>query len=149
MHEETLREYANNFVPEDASNIVAAPSIPWIQISFDVRREPLEFAISADRLDRAKAEGWTVCQPSTADWTGYYDAKVTPRRYTQNRAYVLYKDGVLIELIGVYYSDSEATSVQKSVGSAAGRVQHGMVIARNATEKEVVEAADVLGVSCH
>jgi hypothetical protein len=133
----TLREYARTFtfIPLDATEAVVALDIPWVQISFDVRREPFEFAVGTMRLAQAKEEGWAVCEPKTTEWVGYRDATVTPNRYKQAREYVLYEDGVLITLLATYESAREATSVKKGIGKTERPDQHGVVIARNSTEK--------------
>ena len=144
----SLSEYANQFVPADATQRMTAPGIPWEQVSYDVLREPLEFAIAEPRLRQATADGWKLCEPATSEWTGYTDMSVTPARYTQARTYVLYRDGVQIMLMGMYYSASEAASVKKHDGQADKPVQHGVVIARRASEKEALETAAQQNLHC-
>lgn len=141
--EGSLEEHANYFVPEDASEVVTAPDIPWVQKSFNVSRESSEFAIPADKLARTKSDGWRLCQPPGPEWMGFQDATLTPPRYTQQRAYVLYKDSVLVVLVGKYYSDAENTAAP-----SAKMDQHGMVIVRNATDQEAQETADSFKLSC-
>jgi hypothetical protein len=148
LTQQALYDQALTFVPKDASNVTTEPGAPWAQVAFDVRRGPLEFAIAARRLDLARAEGWTVCGPRTAAWTAYYDATTSPPRYVQHRAHVLYKSGVLIELVGLYYSPNEAEAVTARTPAATTPVQHGKVMARNATDKDVKEAANVFDLSC-
>lgn len=146
--DQELLEVANAFVPKDAAAKWIAPGIPWVQISFDVQRDPLEFAINADVLTQAKTNGWMLCEPRTPEWTGYDDFTVTPSRYTQHRKYMVHKDGVLITLLGVYYSASESTSVRKVDGRTDRPIQHGVVIARPASEEEAREAANSQLLSC-
>jgi hypothetical protein len=143
-----LSEHASGFVPNDAADKVTASGLPWVQISFTVRRPPLEFAIDEARLSEAASKGWSLCRPSTTEWEGYADATVTPPRYTQHRIYVLHKDGILIMLTGLYYSDSEQDSVTKRPKSAEMPVQQVYVIARKATTEEALEAAAAQGLSC-
>ena len=103
---DALEEYAKYFVPADASDIVTAPDLPWIQRSFDVKRAPFEFAVSADTLTRAKSDGWTLCQQLNPQWTEFQDATLAPPRYTRQRAYVLHKGNALVVLVGKYDSDT-------------------------------------------
>jgi hypothetical protein len=143
---DALEEYANYFVPADASDLVTAPDIPWVQKSFDVTRKPFEFAVTAETLARAKSDGWTLCQQLDPEWTSYQDATLTPPRYTKQRAYVLHKDSALVVLVGKYDSDTEF--VQGSAGPTEKMTQHGMVIVRSATEAEVQETVDSFKLSC-
>lgn len=143
---EVLEAHADYFVPADASDIVTAPDIPWVQKSFDVSRKPFEFAVSAEKLARAKLDGWTLCQQSDPEWTSYQDATLTPPRYTKQRAYVLHKGSALVVLVGKYYSDTEF--VQESGGPPEKMTQHGMVIVRSATDPEVQETVDSFKLSC-
>lgn len=147
---EELHVRASEFVPEDASGKVTASGIPWVQISFDVQREPPEFAVTEARLAKAKSDGWTFCEPKSAEWSEYYDATTThPNRYKQIREYMLYRAGVLITLVGTYESDSESTSVKKAPGQTTKPTQHGYVIARNSSEKDALDFAATQALSCH
>jgi hypothetical protein len=141
-----LEEYANYFVPADASEIVTAPDLPWIQRSFDVERTPSEFAVSADTLTRAKSDGWTLCEQSDPQWTEYQDATLAPPRYMRQRAYVLHKGSTLVVLVGKYYSDSAFSS--DAAATTEKKTQHGMVIVRNASDPEVQETVDSFKLSC-
>jgi len=143
---EALEVYANYFVPADASEVVTAPDLPWIQKSFEVKRIPSEFAVSADTLTRAKSDGWTLCGQSDPQWTEYQDATLTPPRHTRQRAYVLHKGSALVVLVGKYYSDiafqpDDAQTTDK-------KTQHGMVIVRNASDPEIQETVDSFKLSC-
>lgn len=146
MGHEALEAHANYFVPADASDIVTAPDIPWVQKSFDVSRKPFEFAVSAEKLARAKSDGWTLCQQLDPEWTSYQDATLTPPRYTKQRAYVLHKGSALVVLVGKYDSDTEF--VQQSAGPTEKMTQHGMVIVRSATDPEVQETVESFKLSC-
>jgi hypothetical protein len=143
-----LLESANNFVPPDASDKKLAPGIPWVQLDFNVRREPLQFAITDTVLNRAAAAGWTLCQPKTSEWTGYQDMRSTPSQYVQTRIYVLHKGNVQIVLVGIYYSENEATSVKRQTEVIQKPSQHGVVIASNSTEHEARGVAISQGLSC-
>jgi hypothetical protein len=144
-----LLNYANVFVPADATGKVKEPSIPWVQLSFDVFRAPLDFAVPESRLREAAADGWKVCRPATPDWNGYPDMSVTPARYTQTRTYVLYRDGVSLMIVGMYYSSSQSAAAKRDEsGPSAKRVQHAMVIARWASEKEALEDAAQQALKC-
>ena len=143
---DALEEYANYFVPADASEIVTAPDLPWIQRSFDVKRTPFEFAVSAETLTRAKSDGWTLCEQSDPQWTEYQDATLAPPRYTRQRAYVLHKGSALVVLVGKYYSDTAFRP--DDAGTTEKKTQHGMVIVRNASDPEVQETVDSFKLSC-
>jgi hypothetical protein len=143
-----LREHASSFIPDDAADKVTSSGLPWVQISFTVRRPPLEFAIDEARLDDAASKGWSLCRPGTAEWEGYADATVTPERYTQHRAYVLHKDGILITLTGFYHSSSEQTAVAKRPESNEMPIQQVYVIVRRATAEEALEVAAAQRLSC-
>jgi hypothetical protein len=150
VNRDELRARASEFVPADASRKVDASGIPWVQISFDVQREPLDFAVTEDRLAKAKSDGWMLCEPKSAEWSGYYDATTTPpNRYKQIREYMLYRAGVVITLVGTYESDSESTSVKKVPGQTTKPTQHGFVIAHASSEKDAFDFAAKQGLSCH
>lgn len=140
---EALEEHADYFVPADATDIVVAPDIPWVQKSFNVSRAPSEFAVSADKLNRATSDGWRLCQPSSPEWASHYDATLTPPRHTKQRTYVLYKNGVLVVLAGTHYDTNENTAA-----AAQKMTQHGMVIVRQGTDREAQETADSFKLSC-
>jgi hypothetical protein len=55
-----LREAASGLVPDDAADKTTASGLPWVQISFTVRRPPLEFAIDEARLGEAASKGWSL-----------------------------------------------------------------------------------------
>jgi hypothetical protein len=58
-----LEAAATYFVPEDASNVLTAYEFFWTPKSFEARPPFLQFAIGIDRLEKARADGWTLCQP--------------------------------------------------------------------------------------
>src|SRR5690349_21398075 len=68
-----LRQTAEDFVPQDAAERVVAPDLPWVQISFKVRRPWLVFAVDERRIREAKLAGWALCQPPNSEWNGYED----------------------------------------------------------------------------
>ncbi len=138
-----LEEHANYFLPEDATDVVTAPELPWLQKSFNVSREPLEFAVSVEKLNHAMSEGWKLCEPSDREWKEFDDATFTPPRHTRQRVYVLSKDGVLAVLIGMYYTEIDGRS-QAQVKMN----QHGILIVRNATEQEAQETAQSFNLKC-
>lgn len=143
-----LQDAANMFIPHDATEKVLAPDIPWVQISFNVRREPLEFAVSVEELSRAAADGWILCKPQTFEWMGFNDFSVTPNRYTKQRTYLLYKDGILITLLGMYHYASESSSVEADDRQTDMPIQHGVVIARNVAKEESLATANSQGLVC-
>ena len=104
---------------------VAPPDTPWVQIDFDVRPAPLEFAFSNDRLTRAPEDGWVLCRRRVSEWAEFKDATVTPSRFTQEQLVALYKNDVLITLIGTYHSDSNEDAVRKDQSERP--IQHGVV----------------------
>jgi hypothetical protein len=150
LSRDELRAQASEFVPTGASGKVDASGIPWVQISFDVQREPLEFAVAEARLAKAKSDGWMLCEPKSAEWSGYYDATTTPpNRYIQMREYMLFRAGVVITLVGTYESDSESAAVKKVPGQTTRPGQHGFVIARNSNERDTLDFAATQNLSCH
>jgi len=143
-----LEGYASEFVPQDATGRKTEPGIPWVQLSFTVRRAPLEFPIDANRLLQATADGWTLCQPMPSEWTSYLDMSVTPARYRQTRTYVLYREGVLLLLVGMYDGDSEATAVKRGGNRMEMPVQHVAVVARPSSAPESREVAARQNLTC-
>jgi hypothetical protein len=142
---EALLPSAEMFVPQDAMEKVVTSDLPWTQISFQVRRPWLKFAVDEDRISQAKIEGWGLCRPMSTDWDGYEDYAVTPPRYRRLRTYVLYRDGVLLQLIGIYDTPLETMGPGKS---GEKPVQQGVVIVRKATAKEALQTAADFHLSC-
>jgi hypothetical protein len=143
-----LAEVANQFIPIDAEQKTTATGIPWLQISFNVQREPFDFGIDESTLRRAVADGWKLCEPTKAEWTGYMDMSTQPAQYTQTRTYVLYRDGVLVTLIGMYNSPNEAASVRKHEGVGDRPLQQDFVIVSHASEHESLETAAKHNLRC-
>jgi hypothetical protein len=141
-----LERQARSFLPDDAANVRLAPGIPWVQIDFDVQRPPLEFGISSDRMLRAQEEGWTLCEQLTNDWTAFQDGRTG--RWRQEKLYELYKDRVLITLLGVYESNSARDAVSKDTPAGEKTIQHVGVIASSSGENEVLARANTLNLSC-
>jgi hypothetical protein len=141
----TLRQTAEEFVPQDASEKVVAPDLPWVQISFKVLRPWLVFAVDERRISEAKLAGWALCQPASAEWNGYEDHATTPPNYRRLRTYVLYRDGVLLQLIGIYDTPIDTMGLGKRDEKP---VQQGFVIARTATPNEVFQTAKNFDLSC-
>jgi hypothetical protein len=133
---EQLIESASRFVPQDASDRFIAPQIPWVQISFNVKRPPLQFAIDQGTLASAKEKGWTICKPKTDEWVGYLDLANGRNEYIQTRTYMVYRHGVMITLVARYVSASEEASVRKGDANSGARTQDGAVIAGGASESE-------------
>ena len=141
----TLRQAAEAFVPQDASERIVAPNLPWVQISFNIRRPWLQFAFDENRIKEAKLAGWGLCRPANAEWDGYEDHAATPPNYRRLRTYVLYKDGVLLQLIGIYDTPLETMGLGKRDEKP---VQQGIVIARRTTPKEALQMAANFQLSC-
>lgn len=140
-----LRHAAEAFVPEDAADKSLAPDMPWVQISFDVRRPWLKFAVDEERLNRAELDGWKVCRPQTTEWRASEDFVATPPSYRRIRTYVLYRDGISVQIIGMYERPLESVGLE---GEGEQPVQQGFVIARNATAKEARQVAENFRLSC-
>jgi hypothetical protein len=140
-----LREAADAFVPPDAAARVVAPDLPWVQITFNVRRPWLEFAVNEKRINQAKVEGWRLCRPTSAEWDGYEDHAVTPPIYRRLRTYVLYKDGILLQLFGIYDKPLETMGLGKRDDEP---VQQGIVLASKSTAKEALQMAENFQLSC-
>jgi len=129
-----LREAAEAFVPADATDKLVAPGIPWVQLSFNVRRPWLEFAVDENRIARARSEGWRVCGPAKSEWESYWDEGTTPPRYERHKMVVLYKAGTMLTLIGMYDGPEENQPIQQ-----------GVVISQSLSEKAArAEAAKML-----
>ncbi|HKQ29893.1 MAG TPA: hypothetical protein VJS66_01300, partial [Burkholderiales bacterium] len=123
-----------------------APDIPWVQISFNVRRKKFEFATSEKKLAEAQSGGWMVCRPRNATWTIFIDGMTVPNRRVHERVLLLYRNGALITLVGRYY-DLELSTSRDNPASVAP-VQHGAVIARMVSESELRGSIDTLRLSC-
>jgi hypothetical protein len=145
---EKLIETASQFVPQDASDRFIAPQIPWVQISFNVQRPPLQFAIDEGKLTYAKESGWIICRPKTDDWVGYLDLTMGRHEYVQTRTYMLYQHGVMITLVGRYLSVGEEASVRKGDVGSGTRTQDGMVIAGGSTEGDFRDRAASQSLEC-
>jgi hypothetical protein len=143
-----LREYANSFVPADAQDRIVAPDVPWAQISFRVRPLPLQFPFRREELARARANGWTVCEPADPGWTGYDDMRTTPSHYTQTRTAVLYNGSALAILSAWYVTESEAKAIKGDRQYAEPPIQQAVVVVRPSTTAEAVEFARSQEVYC-
>jgi len=113
-------------------------------------RATRSFGVSYRRqsLLQATADGWTLCQPMPSEWTSYLDMSVTPARYRQTRTYVLYREGVLLLLVGMYDGDSEATAVKRGGNRMEMPVQHVAVVARPSSAPESREVAARQNLTC-
>jgi hypothetical protein len=144
-HEDSLVPSAQDFVPSDATD-KRVTTEPSTQIAFKVRRPWLQFAVDERRIEQAKADGWKICRPRTAEWVGYEDASVTPPIYRRHRTYVLSRDGVLIQLFGIY--DNPIDSIAGGNTAEQPPVQQGIVIASRATAAKVEQTANDFHLSC-
>ena len=142
---DTLQQLAETFVPSDAAEKIVAPDLPWLQISFRVRRPGLDFAFDEKRIERARAEGWTVCQAIGPQWEGYQDYAVTPRRHTRLRSYILYRSGTSLTLMGIYDSPIDELPLAQREDRP---MQQGILIAKNEAERHAIEAAANLKLKC-
>lgn len=143
----TVAEHVSRFIPKDAIDLVTAPEIPWLQQTFDVSRKSPEFAVGTQELERARSDGWVVCQSSDPQWIGFYDATVTPQRYVRQKIYVLYNAGVLLTLVGRYYAPNEI-ALNALLMESPPALQHVIVSARESTENELQETAEGFDLSC-
>jgi hypothetical protein len=142
---ETLRQTAETFVPQDASDTRVVPDLSWVQISFNARRPWLVFAVNEHRIAEAKSAGWRLCRPTNADWEGYEDDTVTPPTYRRLRTYLLYKDGISLQLIGIY---DRVPGTSAPLGADEKPLQQGIVIARRATQQEALQTAANFKLAC-
>lgn len=140
-----LRKVAEQFVPPDASETMVAPSLPWLQISFNVRRPWLEFAFDENRIRDAQLAGWKLCRPTTGEWEGYEDRAVTPPNYRRQRTYLLYKDGVSMQFFGTYDTPLNSSGTSNRDEKP---VQQGILIARRETTSEALQMAANFHLSC-
>jgi hypothetical protein len=137
---------AEAFVPSDATDKVTTDR-PSTQIAFKVRRPWLQFAIDERRIAQAKADGWKICSPPSAEWVGYEDASVTPPIYRRHRTYILFRDDLLIQLFGIY--DNPIDSIAGGNTTEQPPVQQGVVIASKATAAEMEQTASDFHLSCN
>jgi hypothetical protein len=142
-----VQKLASTFIPSDAIDLVSTTQMLWTQHTFDVLRRPFEFAVRADELARARSEGWTVCQEASAEWIGFYDATVTPRRFVRQKTYVLSKDGVLITLISRYYGATKG-DLDAMLKESPKPIQHAAILAQDASDQDLKEAAESSQLTC-
>jgi hypothetical protein len=142
-----VREYVSRFIPQDAIDPVSTTEVLWVQQTFDVSRKPFDFVVSEEQLMRARSDGWTLCQELAPEWEGFYDATVTPRRYVRQKVYLLYKEGVLLTLIGRYYGTSQVV-LDQQLRETSDVVQHAVVKGQESTQAELKEAIESFGLSC-
>jgi hypothetical protein len=140
-----LRKVAEEFVPPDASETIVAPGLPWLQISFNVRRPWLQFAFDENRIRGAQLTGWKLCRPATGEWEGYEDRTATPPNYRRQRTYLLYKDGVSIQFFGTYDTPLNTLGTGKSNEKP---VQQGILIAKREPTSEALQMAANFQLSC-
>jgi len=138
-----LRNDAEQFVPPDATQKTVAPGLPWVQISFNVRRPWLQFAFDENRIRNAQLAGWKLCQPLTDKWEGYEDRAVTPAKYRRQRTYLLYKDGVSMQFFGLY-----DTPLNTAGNRDEFPVQLGIIVARKEKKSEALQIAQNFHLSC-
>jgi hypothetical protein len=144
-----LIHIAKRFIPPDATDQVTAAGVPWAQVDFFVLRAPFDFAFDERAMTRAAtAEGWLLCRPKSDDWWAYEDSSVAPSRYLQQRVFTLFKDDVLVVLLGRYTSPSEQAAVTRRNPSAEKLPQQGVASARKASRKEAGDIAESFDLSC-
>ena len=143
-----LSQVAKRFVPSDATDQMIATGVPWEQIDFVVRRAPFEFAFDERQMMRAVAEGWLLCRPKSDEWWAYEDRSVTPSRYLQQRVFTLFKDDVLVVLLGKYVSPSEQEAVTKRNPGSEKLPQQGVASVRKLSLKEATEVNESFDLSC-
>jgi hypothetical protein len=143
-----LSQAARRFVPPDATDQVIATGVPWAQIDFVVRRSPFDYAFDEREIVNAAADGWLLCRPKSDEWWAYEDRSVTPSRYLQQRVFTLFKDSVLVLLVGKYKSPSEQEAISKSNPGSEKPPQQGIVSARKSSRDEATELAKSFDLSC-
>lgn len=145
----SLDQVAKRFVPPDATEQVTATEVPWAQVDFVVQRAPFEFAFDEHAVTSvAKAESWLLCRPKSDDWWAYEDHSVTPSRYLQQRVFTLFKDDVLVVLLGRYVRSSEHDAVRKDGLTPEKLPQQGVASARKLTREEAAQIAESFDLSC-
>jgi hypothetical protein len=144
-----LHAIAQQFVPHDAREIIDAPGVPWVQVSFVVSRAAKDFAIREQTLNVARRDGWSLCQPRTLEWMSYEDHSAEPARFIRSRTYLMAKAGVMVILIGMRVTENPITDNPADDGSDKLLVaQHGTVIAKQASAAEVKQQADAFDLVC-
>jgi len=139
-----IRDSANEFVPADAFDRRDEEGAPWVQISFNARRKPFEFAVD---LQRAAANGWKMCRPKTTEWTGYEDASHEGAAYTQHIKYLFYKGGIQVTAISMYHSENEHSAVRRDSGDRMP-IQQVFLVAGQATDQRARAEATELSLVC-
>jgi hypothetical protein len=145
--EADLREAASRFVPRDARNLIEAPGLPWIQLSFEVTRAPAEFGISLDQLKGAQRDGWLLCEQATPAWNGFDDMRQEPMRYVTERTYMLHTDETLLVMIGRHEHETEGAWKTNRERETA-TVQNVFITAHRTNEQEARKQAADLGLQC-
>jgi hypothetical protein len=146
--ESELARVAERFVPVDATDRVVAKNVPWAQVDFVVRRVPFDFAFDERVITGAVADGWLLCRPKSKEWWEYEDRSVTPARYLQQRVITLFKNDVLVTLLGRYASQSEQEATKESGSTSEKPPQQGVASARRISRKEAAEIAEAFDLSC-
>jgi hypothetical protein len=139
-----VSDAASELVPADAFDRRDEAGAPWVQISFSVRRKPLEFAVN---VQSAVANGWQICRPKSPEWVGYEDASQAGTRYTQHIKYLFYKAGIQVIAVGTYYSESERSAVRQN-GDPPMPVQHVFLVAGQATDQQARTEATEQSLVC-
>lgn len=143
-----IAELARELLPSDAFEVKEEPNAPWVQLSFHVQRAPEQFAIAEERFQRAATEGWLLCEPPTQAWNSYPDAREDPPVYTQQRTYELYRDGVLLTVIGSFHYESEQAAEEVKREQKHKPVQEVYVVGTRSTLQNANREADGKALVC-
>lgn len=143
-----LSPVTQRFVPPDATEQVVASGVPWEQIDFVVRRDPFTFAFDESEIKSAVTDGWLPCRPKSDKWWEYEDRSVTPSRYLQQRTVTLFKNGVLVMLLGRYVSPSQQQAVAAGIAGRERPAQQGVVSARKLSQEEARAIAESFDLTC-
>ena len=135
-----------HLIPLDASDVVRAPDIPWLQLSFRVTRNYPKFAFDENTVRSWKTAGWRVCD-SAAGWSNFVDQSRSDAAQVHQRIVLLRKQGEMITLVGRYLSDAPSGRPSAS-GLPTSSEQFGILIRQNMPPPEVEAAVKSLGLIC-
>jgi hypothetical protein len=137
-----LRDAARTFMPSDASNVREATEVPWIQLSGVVDRKGDAYALDRQHIERAKRENWTVCEPTSEQWTDYQDRSVEPPVKRSQRIFLFFQDEILVLAIGERIPGGGPSSPTQTS-------QQVTVVARRASGKDIEDTTLAYHLQCN
>ena len=145
---QALKSAAQEFVPEQASELTQEDGLPWVQMNFKVAGDPAAALFNDGRMASAKREGWRICRPSSEGASAFEDRTVTPARQRTQTAAVLFRGGIVVVIAAVHDTLEEPRAIDGMAAQQPAVFQQLMVIARHADAKEFEETAKSLNAQC-